>query len=351
MVAAAGLVVATRLRRRDPRTPWLLAVGGAFVTTGMAFSFAGGIFHPYYVSLLAPFVAALVGAGVGQMAGGGRRGRVIGPLAVAAGAITELVVLNELNGSLGWAVPLVAVVSAATAVLLMMRLSPRVRLAVAGVALAALLAAPATWAAETLGHAENGTIPTGGAAGARGGSGGFGRPRGFAQGPRGFGSQGAFRGPPGPNAGPPPGFAPSGGPRGFAGGAPAGGMFAGDSSSLTAAVRYARTHGGGTVGLESQSSAASLILSSNANVAGLGGFSGRESSVRVSWLASEVRSGHVRWILAGSEAGPRLGGDTRTGSQSAFSAVSKACRRVTLASATMYDCQGRASAIMAAAAK
>ena len=35
-----------------------------------------GIFHPYYVSLLAPFAAALVGAGAAQLIGGGRAARV-----------------------------------------------------------------------------------------------------------------------------------------------------------------------------------------------------------------------------------------------------------------------------------
>ena len=37
--------------------------------SALLFSFASGIFHPYYVSLLAPFLAALVGAGAGQLFG------------------------------------------------------------------------------------------------------------------------------------------------------------------------------------------------------------------------------------------------------------------------------------------
>ena len=36
------------------------------------------------------------------------------------------------------------------------------------------------------------------------------------------------------------------------------------------------------------------------NVAGLGGFSGRESSVSAAWLATEVAAGHLRWVLADS---------------------------------------------------
>ena len=110
LVAGLSLLVLTRLRRRDPRTGWLIAVGGAFLTTAVTFSFASGIFHPYYVSLLAPFAALLIGAGVGEMlpapfgvARGRRSARIIAPLAIVAGAITELVVLGNLNGQLSWA--------------------------------------------------------------------------------------------------------------------------------------------------------------------------------------------------------------------------------------------------------
>ena len=67
VVAGLALLVLTRLRRRDQRTGWLIVVGGAFLTTAVVFSFASGIFHPYYVSFLAPFAAMLVGAGAGLM--------------------------------------------------------------------------------------------------------------------------------------------------------------------------------------------------------------------------------------------------------------------------------------------
>jgi len=161
-----------------------------------------------------------------------------------------------------------------------------------------------------------------------------------------FGSgAGAGRGPSGSSG------APAGGAGGFAGG---GSPFGGDSASVTAAIRYAAAHGGGTIGVASQSTAAAAILSSNANVAGLGGFSGRESSVSVAWIAREVRSGHLRWVLV--DGGPSFGaaGDTRSGSEAAMSIVAKACPAVTVstrsgASVTMYDCQGRASAILEAA--
>ena len=54
LVAGLGILAATRLRRRDARTGWLIVVGGALLCSGFVFSFAQGIFHPYYVAFLAP---------------------------------------------------------------------------------------------------------------------------------------------------------------------------------------------------------------------------------------------------------------------------------------------------------
>ncbi len=386
VVSGLALLVLTRLRRRDPRTSWVIAVGGAFLVTAVVFSFASGIFHPYYVSLLAPFAAAMIGAGVGEMlpAPFGRAGssgalRLIAPLAVAGGAATELVVLGNLNGQLAWAPPLILAPAIGCCLALALKLDPRLRAAVLGLALAGLLAAPATWAAQTLGHAANGTFPAGGSASAAGdgGPGGSGHrfgargtfgappigapPSGMpgpgAPGPGAFGAggtgapptagAGGFPGPPGASAGGPPSLG--------AGPGPAGG-FGASNASLTAAVRYVNAHGGGTIAVSSQSSAASVIVASGANVSGIGGFSGRESSVSASWLAAEVRAGNLRWVLADAGGGRALPGDTRTGSQSAISAVKAACRPVKISAgsataATIYDCLGRAAAIQGASTR
>ena len=87
LVAIVALAVVTRLRRADARTGWLVATGGMFLTIAVAFSFAQGIFHPYYVAQLAPFTAdarrrrvglvphpATVRAGIGAAVGAGGRG-------------------------------------------------------------------------------------------------------------------------------------------------------------------------------------------------------------------------------------------------------------------------------------
>ncbi len=371
LVAGLAILVVSRLRRADARTGWLIVVGGAFIVSAVVFSEASGIFHPYYVSFLAPWVAMLVGAGVGEALSGGRSGQIIGPLAVAGGAVTELIVLGNVGSGSGvsWATPLVIAVCVVCALALAIRLSGRVgvrvRAAVVAVALAALLAAPATWAADTLGHATSSTFPAGGPAGegmgfggagpragrAFGRRGGFGARGGGVPGRLGFGGgRGGFR---------PPAGAPG---RAFGAGGGAGGPFGGDSAALTAASDYAKAHGGGTVGVESQSGAASAIIASDANVAGLGGFSGRESSVSVRWLAMEVRDGKLRWLLSeSSTTGPFGGGfggrggasDGRQGSASAIAIAEKVGRKVTFTSdgtkVTMYDLHGRAAAILAAA--
>jgi 4-amino-4-deoxy-L-arabinose transferase-like glycosyltransferase len=394
LMSGLGILFATRLRRSDERTGWLMAVGGSFALTALLFSFASGIFHPYYVSLLGPFAAALVGAGAAQLAAGRINARIVGPLAIAAGVASELVVLGDYVGQLRWLVPVLIVLGALASIALLGFARRRVRMVAVLGAVAALLVAPSVWAFDTLGHATSGTFPEGGPASVQsaGGAGGFGGPGGF--GARGglrsrgggFGAGGALQlfgsgsstesssgasgsgagvagaGSPGVaaagglGAGAPPagGF---GGGAGFPGGAgraggaggPGGGGFG--SSVSSEVLAYVKAHGGGTIAVSSQSSAAEAIISGDADVAGIGGFSGRESDPSVSWLAQEVRSGAISWVLGGETLG--VPSDGRAGSKAAIAAAEKTCARVTLSSesgsekatgsGTLYDCKGRAA--------
>ncbi|MDO9356925.1 MAG: glycosyltransferase family 39 protein, partial [Solirubrobacteraceae bacterium] len=260
-----AILAASRLRRADARTGWLIAIGGTFATTAVAFSFASGIFHPYYVSALAPFTAALAGGGLATMVGrralgtygmpsadpivasgvrspmtsevaserpasppvaGARAGvgvgvgavpdrlwtddaertaqawfgagdaetattddaatdssvatsattvsddadaafepsalvRIIGGAALVAGAVTEGVVLGDAD-QFGWLSPVLLVATIAAGLALIAISSRKVRLAAVGAAAGLLLVAPAVWSAQTLGHATQGTFPTGG---------------------------------------------------------------------------------------------------------------------------------------------------------------------------------------------
>jgi 4-amino-4-deoxy-L-arabinose transferase-like glycosyltransferase len=399
LVSGIGILVASRLRRTDPRSGWLIAVGGALLVTGVVFSSAKGIFHPYYVSLLAPLIAMLTGAGAAQLLKGGLNARIVGPLAVVAGVATELAVLSRYPGELTWLAPILIAVGVLAALALAAFAERRVRFAALGAVLAALLVAPGAWAVDTLGHATSGTFPAGGpeSAATGGPGGGFGGGpggRGFAGARPGAGGAGGVGGVQlfgsggtsqsgstaqhgvatgaGGQAGAPPagGAGSAAGGRG-AGGAGFGGGPGGGEASLTEALTYIHAHGGGTLAVESQSSAATAIIDKDADVAGIGGFSGRESTVSISWLADEVAAGKIRWVLGGEESGGGLPGDTRKGSSVAIAAAAKVCRKVTLPSATstvsgtsgtsalfgtrtgattsstatLYDCQGRAAAL------
>jgi 4-amino-4-deoxy-L-arabinose transferase-like glycosyltransferase len=374
LVAIVALAIATRLRRRDARAGWLIATGGIFLVTAVAFSEAKGIFHPYYVAQLAPFTAALIGAGCGLFLTNRRSAGVMAAAAVVAGVITELAVLHQYPGQLSWLPAVLVALGAVAAAALIVVRSAKGRAAVLAAALGLLLLAPASWAVQTLDHPTEGTFPAGGPAsaafaggpggGQRGRFGGPGAQQSAAPGgaPQGFGGQGGaapgggFPGS-GTNGGGFPGGATNGGGTsggGFPGraggfGGPGGG-FGGDTSGLNAALSYVRQHGGGTIAISSQSGAATSIIDSDASVAGIGGFSGRESEVDAQWLAEMVRSGRIRWVLA---SGSGFGGnDGRVGSSKAMAAVEQVGTKVTVtdssgSSTTLYDLSGKADALAA----
>jgi hypothetical protein len=354
VVGLIGLVAASRLRRTDSRTGWLIATGGIFLACGVTFSVASGIFHPYYVSLMAPFTAALCGAVAGQLLKGGEWSRIVGPLAIAAGVVCELVVLRNEGNVLPWLRPILIVGGLAAALALAFHGSRRLRIAALVAGLGLLLVAPSAWAAQTLGHATGGTFPAGGPAkassfGGPGGGGGLRRFQGAGSAQGGFAPGGPA---PGGAGGSSAGGSSSGGSPGtgsstfgFRGGFGGGGGPFGSNAELTPALRYAQSHGGGSVAVSSQQGASQSIIRSGSDVVALGGFSGRESEVTVSWLADAVHAGKVRWVLVGNQTGGGLPGDNRVGSSELMAAVKKVGRNAT--SYGLYDLSGRADALAA----
>jgi 4-amino-4-deoxy-L-arabinose transferase-like glycosyltransferase len=296
LIAGIGVAVATRLRRDDARTGWLIAAGGSFATIAVAFSQAHGIFHPYYVSLLAPFTALLVGAGAGLALRSDWPGRVIGPLAIVAGLACELVILHDNQDELRW-LPVVLLAGVSAAAVLLARLDRgRARTAVIAGALALLLIAPATWSYQTLGHPANATFPAGGPAAEAVANGSTAKPA-------------ASRG--------------------------------GKGREIREALRYVRAHGGGTLAVSRQSGVTSqIIIHSGANLAGIGGFSGRESHMTVAWFAGAVARGQVRWVLI---SGPRATGHGRPGSATVMAAVELVGTRTSMT--RLYRVRGRAGAL------
>jgi 4-amino-4-deoxy-L-arabinose transferase-like glycosyltransferase len=368
LAVVGGVVVAlaSRGRRRDLRTAWLLVVGGAFVVTAALFSFAQGIFHPYYVVLLAPFTAALAGAGVASAVNADFRSALTGTAALAAGVLSEFVVLHDYTPQLSWLRVVMPLVCGGAVGALFVFHSARARAWAMGVGTAALLTAPTIWAVDTLGYKTVSTFPAGGPAidntaglpaglgfgglGARAFSGGslFGgsnaRPGlGGAVGQGGNPSQGLFGG--GTAGGPGPAGGRSFGPGASGGGFATGGGPDAEISLSTAETSYAKSHGGGTIALASQQGAAAAILASDANVAGIGGFTGQESDPTVSWLANEVGSGHIRWVLYSGIV--RTGVGTRPGASVVLNAVEQVCKPVTAVSTNFYDCAAAAATLRA----
>ena len=206
------------------------------------------------------------------------------------------------------------------------------------VGLAVLFIAPAAWAAQTLGHATQGTFPAGGPTSASAG--------GFGGGPGGRAAASAAAAAPRPRASaarrPGAGAAPGGGATGTAarGG---GGLGGGDSQSITAAVAYIEAHGGGTLAVSSQNGGASTtIIDSGADVVAIGGFSGRESQVTAAWLADRVESGEIRCVLTTGGGGMGPGGDARVGASDVMAKVADTGRAISSVSG-LYDVSGTAA--------
>jgi hypothetical protein len=148
---------------------------------------------------------------------------------------------------------------------------------------------------------------------------------------------------PGGTGGLPGGQSQRGTARGGFGG---GGMFGGNSQSTTEALAYVKQHGGGTLAVSSQTGAASQVIASGGDLAGIGGFSGRESQVSIQWLADAVQDGRIRWVLTDGSGGG-MAQDGRIGSTDVMAAAAKVGTSTSVDG--LYDLQGHAADLSALA--
>ena len=295
-LAAVGLVAGLWATRRAPRTDprralWVLFGVWAIVHVAI-FSSQKGIFHPYYVSALAPAVAALAGAGI-VLLGRAARDSWAGVAALAATvAGTAWLAVDLLNRTpdyapaLRTAIPVAAAVAIAALVAARAGVGGRRALAVAAVAGAvAVGAGPAAYSAANLGHALDGNnVIAGPTSAARGGMGGGG--------PRAGGA-------------PPAGTARPGG------GAPAAGAMGGSVS--TTMLNYLLAHQGSATYLvagDGSHVTASIILATGKPVVTIGGFSGNDPAPTVSQLADMVANGQLKYVLVGGAGGGPGGGSS-----------------------------------------
>jgi 4-amino-4-deoxy-L-arabinose transferase-like glycosyltransferase len=149
-LAALGLVL---VRRRDRIWPSLALWGAWALTYGIVYSAAGGIFHIYYLSTLAPAFAALAAIGAVQLWLRGPRWLAAG---LAAAALWQAYVLGA--GVLGWQTPwMAAPVGAVLAAAVTLWRDKRPPALVGG---AALLVLPFAWALSSVFAAGNLTLPS-----------------------------------------------------------------------------------------------------------------------------------------------------------------------------------------------
>jgi 4-amino-4-deoxy-L-arabinose transferase-like glycosyltransferase len=289
-----GLVLRGRAPRTDAQRAALLLWGGWFVLHYLTFALAEGTFHPYYVTAMAPGIAALAGAGGVMLHRAFKDGSAVKwswvlPAAIAVSAVWAVVLLQRVSGSgtLYTVAETVVGVAGAAAVLGLLagRFMKRQRLVglAALAAIVALLAGPAAYSVSAATTASsNGTNPTAGPNTGGGMGGGMGG---------------------GPSGGKPSGNAPSG-----AGGSSthqmggAGGGFQVSSGMIS----YLKKHQDGAtwlVAVATDQTASSIILESGEPVISMGGWSGSDNAMTLAKLKSLVKSGELHYVVVSSDGG------------------------------------------------
>ncbi|KPI19767.1 hypothetical protein OK074_7766 [Actinobacteria bacterium OK074] len=348
-----GLVLRGRAPRTDRKRAALMLWGGWFVLHYLTFALAEGTFHPYYVTAMAPGIAALAGAG-GVMLYGAFKDRSAAkwawvlPAAITGSAVWAIVLLQRVSGSgtLYTVAEVVAGVAGAVSVLglLVGRFMKRNKLMgfAALAAVVALLAGPAAYSASAATSSTNGTNPTagpstGGMGGGPGGGGGMGSMSGSKSGsttgqpPTGTsgtsGTKPSGSAPSG-SGGMPSGTAPGGsssssssngesteaGSSTSTDGAAGGGGMGGDTQVSSAMIKYLKKHQDGATWLlavSTDQTASSIILESGEPVISMGGWSGTDNAMTLAKLKSLVKSGKLHYIIVS---------DSGQGSNSAITA-------------------------------
>ena len=168
IIAAAAVLLGWRRRSMSQRHRealfwlfWLLPVAGFFSIAGF--------FHSYYLIMLAPPVAALVGAGWSEMwakyrQGGGWQAYLL-PAAIAVTSLFQWYILSAYESTVGLLLPLLiaglGLITALVLVSLAAREQPVVRIAAAA-GLGIMLIGPAYWSATPIVYGENSMIPAAG---------------------------------------------------------------------------------------------------------------------------------------------------------------------------------------------
>jgi 4-amino-4-deoxy-L-arabinose transferase-like glycosyltransferase len=276
LLGAVALAGPRRPRLQSDRKQQSLLLWGMWLLTMGIFFSVASFFHQYYLTLMAPAIAALFGIGVVTMwqdyRRGGWRGWLL-PIALVATVAEQVDLLSQFPT---WGQrlipPLVVLGGLAVGALLIARIAPRLHLTTPGrrflvpaltAGVLVLMLAPTVWAASPiLTSTQADTLVAG-----------------------------------------PTQTTSFGGNVG-------GGQNANASSDATL-IRYLEAHQGTAkylVAVSSSRGADALILATNKPVMTLGGFSGSDPILTTSQLAALVQSGQVKYFLLSSFGGGGAGG-------------------------------------------
>lgn len=354
LLLAAGLWFTRKAVRTDRSRAALLLWGGWLIVTGLVFSYAKGIIHPYYTVALAPAIGGLIGIGATLLWRHRQQLSAMVPLAlsVVLAAGWQFVLLDRTASWQPWLRYAILMVGVASALLLLVvsRMVRRAGIVIASVALIGSLAGPTAYAISTARTPHSGSIPSAGPvatggfggpgagpAGGRGRLGGQGAPPaggfgggGTAAGPGGFGGGGPGFG--GGTAGTPGGT--SGGAAGFGGG----GLLNAStpSAALVTALKADASNYTWVAAAVGSNTAAGYQLASQQPVMPIGGFNGSDPSPTLAQFKAYVAAGRIHYFIGGGG----LGGNQQGGSNSSTaiaSWVQSNFKTVTIGNSTLYD--------------
>lgn len=283
---------------------------GVSVLIMFAYFDVSSFFHPYYISVLCPFLAALVGIGVVEMWKLYKQSKdVFAFLLPVAFAVTLAVQIAMLTAYPAYAkilIPLIAVFAGIPTVVLFIAKFLRkeqigkISMAmVSGVTVAGLFLTPAVWTIYSVAsNSFNSSIPTAGPSSSEGNSGmpGGGNAGGFQMGGYAAGS-GMMEG----------GRMIQGDSshlnRGSMGGGFGNGGESQSSSKLVSFLLKNNTGEKWLIAVPDASEAESIILATGKPVMAIGGFSGNDNTLTVSKLEQLVKSGQLKYFMVGGKGG------------------------------------------------
>lgn len=261
---------------RENRQQQSLVLWGTWLLTMGIFFSVAGFFHPYYLTEMAPAVAALFGIGLVVMwrdyHRAGWRGWLL-PIALIATVVEQVVILNNYPTWGRWMIPVLivggilavgALLAHRLAPMLKVRaLSPHVLLPMVSLGVLMLLVGPTVWAGIPVIQNTVAQLPIAGPS-----------------------QDGGFGG---------------------------GGFGGGNTNANSKLISYLEANQGNAtylVATASSNNADAIILATNKPVMALGGFSGSDPILTSSQLAALVANGTVRYFLLGGGFGGGGGGSS-----------------------------------------